>query len=196
MGSVRAELSRGRYGKCWRSRFDNCGGDGGWNDPRADIQRRCAGRKPDWREQNAYTLGVQAYLYAFPWAYMPNARWLRTEAIDRQADRFDHIRHLEDAKPSQRRRAQQRHALFARLGLPQGRAGHPDRAGNRRPLLHHGDRRFHGRQFRLCRHARNGNQGRKLRDRRTRLEGNAARGRDGVAAVIDAVGDDSWAAPT
>ena len=51
----------------------------------------------DWREQNAYTLGVQAYLYAFPWAYMPNARWLRTEALDRQADRFDHIRHLEDA---------------------------------------------------------------------------------------------------
>ena len=51
----------------------------------------------DWREQNAYTLGVQAYLYAFPWAYMPEARWLRTEALDRQADRFDHIRHLEDA---------------------------------------------------------------------------------------------------
>jgi hypothetical protein len=24
--------------------------------------------KPDWREQNAYTLGVQAYIYAFPWA--------------------------------------------------------------------------------------------------------------------------------
>ncbi len=32
------------------------------------------------------------YLYAFPWAYMPEARWLRTEALDRQADRFDHIR--------------------------------------------------------------------------------------------------------
>lgn len=27
--------------------------------------------RADWREQNAYTLGVQAYLYAFPWAYMP-----------------------------------------------------------------------------------------------------------------------------
>lgn len=53
---------------------------------------------PDWREQNAYTLGVQAYLYAFPWAYMPDARWSRTEAIDRQADRFDHIRKLEDAE--------------------------------------------------------------------------------------------------
>ena len=52
----------------------------------------------NWKEQNAYTLGVQAYLYAFPWAYMPEARWLRTEALDRQADRFDPIRHLEDAK--------------------------------------------------------------------------------------------------
>ena len=34
----------------------------------------------DWREQNAYTLGVQAYLYAFPWAYMPNARWLQNRS--------------------------------------------------------------------------------------------------------------------
>ena len=53
--------------------------------------------KPDWREQNAYTLGVRAYLYAFPWAYMPQARWDRTEPIDRQADRFFHVRKLEDA---------------------------------------------------------------------------------------------------
>ena len=51
----------------------------------------------DWREQNAYTLGVQAYLYSFPWAYMPDARWTRTEAIDRQVNRFHHIRKLEDA---------------------------------------------------------------------------------------------------
>ena len=53
--------------------------------------------RADWREQYAYTLGVQAYIYAFPWAYMPEARWQRTEAIDRQADRFDHTRHLDDA---------------------------------------------------------------------------------------------------
>ena len=52
----------------------------------------------DWRETNAYTLGVQAYIYAFPWAYMPDARWTRTEAIDRQADRFHHVRKLEDAE--------------------------------------------------------------------------------------------------
>jgi len=52
---------------------------------------------PNWQEQNAYTLGVQAYIYAFPWTYMPEARWLRTENINRQANRFDHVRKLEDA---------------------------------------------------------------------------------------------------
>ncbi len=53
--------------------------------------------KPDWREQYAYTLGVQAYIYAFPWAYMPQARWDRTEPLDHQANRFFHVRKLEDA---------------------------------------------------------------------------------------------------
>lgn len=52
----------------------------------------------DWREQYAYTLGVQAYLYAFPWAYMPEARWLRTEPVNRQANRFAHARKLADAR--------------------------------------------------------------------------------------------------
>ena len=53
--------------------------------------------KPDWREQNAYTLGVQAYIYAFPWSYMSEARWTRSEPVDHQANRFDHVRRLEDA---------------------------------------------------------------------------------------------------
>ena len=52
---------------------------------------------PGWREQYAYTLGVQAYIYCFPWAYMPGARWMRTEEINRQADVFAHVRKLEDA---------------------------------------------------------------------------------------------------
>jgi hypothetical protein len=43
-------------------------------------------------------LGVQAYIYCFPWAYMPDARWTRTEAINHQADIFHHVRKLEDAK--------------------------------------------------------------------------------------------------
>jgi hypothetical protein len=32
--------------------------------------------KPDWREQYAYTLGVQAYVYGFPWVYLPTVRYL------------------------------------------------------------------------------------------------------------------------
>ena len=51
----------------------------------------------DWREQHAYALGVLAYIYAFPWTYMPDARWTRTESIQRQANRFDHVRKLVDA---------------------------------------------------------------------------------------------------
>ena len=42
----------------------------------------------DWREQNTYTLGVQAYIYTFPWSYMAEARWTRTEPVDHQANRF------------------------------------------------------------------------------------------------------------
>ena len=51
----------------------------------------------DWREQNAYTLGVQAYIYAFPWSYMAEARWTRSAPVDHEANRFDHVRKLEDA---------------------------------------------------------------------------------------------------
>ena len=29
----------------------------------------------DWREQYAYTLGVQAYVFAFPWSYLPELRY-------------------------------------------------------------------------------------------------------------------------
>ena len=55
------------------------------------------GSSPNWREQNAYTLGVQAYIYAFPWSYMAEARWTRSEPVDHQANRFDQVRKLEDA---------------------------------------------------------------------------------------------------
>jgi hypothetical protein len=69
---------------------------------RIQAQPQSRGAPPkadtDWREQYAYTLGVQAYLYAFPWAYMPEARWLRTEPINRQANTFFHVRKVEDAE--------------------------------------------------------------------------------------------------
>jgi hypothetical protein len=52
---------------------------------------------PDWQEQNAYTLGVQAYLYGFPWVYMPQAIWDRTEARNTPPNQFAHFRELKDA---------------------------------------------------------------------------------------------------
>ncbi len=61
----------------------------------------------DWRELNAYSLGVQAYIYTFPWSYMTEARWTRTRPVVRQANRFDHFRKLKDASHLDWRRAQQ-----------------------------------------------------------------------------------------
>lgn len=31
--------------------------------------------KPDWREEYAYTLGIQAYVFGFPYVYLPFLRW-------------------------------------------------------------------------------------------------------------------------
>lgn len=31
--------------------------------------------KPDWRELYAYTLGMQAYVFGFPYVYLPSVRW-------------------------------------------------------------------------------------------------------------------------
>jgi len=51
----------------------------------------------DWREMNAYTLGVQAYLYAFPWSYMTEARWTRSAPVGHQANHLYHVRDLANA---------------------------------------------------------------------------------------------------
>lgn len=29
----------------------------------------------DWRETYAYTLGLQAFIFGFPWIYLPSLRW-------------------------------------------------------------------------------------------------------------------------
>jgi hypothetical protein len=61
----------------------------------ADAQDKAV--TPDWKEENAYTLGVQAYLYAYPWVYMPQALWDRTEARNTPPNQFTHFRELKDA---------------------------------------------------------------------------------------------------
>ena len=42
--------------------------------------------KSDWRELNAYSLGVQAYIYTFPWSYMTEQRWARSADVGHQAN--------------------------------------------------------------------------------------------------------------
>lgn len=51
----------------------------------------------DWEEENAYTLGVRAFLYAYPWTYMPQAVWDRTEGPGRPINQLTHFRDLKDA---------------------------------------------------------------------------------------------------
>ena len=34
-----------------------------------------AAGKTDWREQYAYTLVMQAYIFGFPYVYLPTLRW-------------------------------------------------------------------------------------------------------------------------
>jgi hypothetical protein len=58
----------------------------------------------EWRENYAYTLGVQAYVYGFPWVYLPTIRWLWvTQPVDPRTtpyapvNQFWHARHLLDA---------------------------------------------------------------------------------------------------
>jgi hypothetical protein len=52
---------------------------------------------PDWKENYAYSLGVQAYLYGYPWVYMQRALWDRTEARNTPPNQFVHFRELKDA---------------------------------------------------------------------------------------------------
>lgn len=39
------------------------------------VAIQSAAPKPGWREENAYTLGVQAYAIGFPWIHLSKVRW-------------------------------------------------------------------------------------------------------------------------
>lgn len=61
------------------------------------LTGRAQETKPDWREMYAYSLGVQAYIYTFPWSYMTEQRWNRSADVGHQANRLFHFRELKDA---------------------------------------------------------------------------------------------------
>lgn len=59
----------------------------------------------DWREEYAYTLGVQAYIFGFPYVYLPSIRWSWV-TVPKPAggstpyaplNHFHHMRNLTDA---------------------------------------------------------------------------------------------------
>lgn len=59
-------------------------------------------RAADWREENAYTLGVQAYIYGFPWIYFSQLRWQYVTTVSNvmpyaPLNRFAHADHLATA---------------------------------------------------------------------------------------------------
>ena len=41
----------------------------------AKIFETPASQAAEWREEQAYTLGVQAYVFGFPWVFLPEIRW-------------------------------------------------------------------------------------------------------------------------
>jgi len=41
----------------------------------ASLAGPVSAQSSDWREEHAYTLGVQAYIYGFPWVFLPQLRW-------------------------------------------------------------------------------------------------------------------------
>ncbi len=61
----------------------------------------------DWREDYAYTLGVQAYIFGFPYAHMPTIRWNWVARPNEGAihyaalNHFHHTRQLTDATDRQ-----------------------------------------------------------------------------------------------
>ncbi|NEQ65258.1 MAG: DUF1254 domain-containing protein [Symploca sp. SIO2D2] len=55
----------------------------------------------DWEEEYAYTLGVQAFIYAYPWAYMADGYWTRMTEAGGTVNQFYHYRDLKDETHTQ-----------------------------------------------------------------------------------------------
>jgi hypothetical protein len=53
----------------------------------------------DWREAYAYSLGMQAYVFAFPWNYLSELRWLwTTQAVNPERTPYAPLNHFWNAR--------------------------------------------------------------------------------------------------
>ena len=123
--------------------------------------------------------GIKAYVYGFPLVMMDLTREAATAAtageITAPANQFSVMTQYPDASF----RAVARTGLdtlfaVAWADLERG-AARPVRSGHRRPLLRHRALRHVEQRLRVDRQAHDGNRGRQLPDRRSRLAGHAAR---------------------
>jgi hypothetical protein len=112
-------------------------------DPAAVAKVGAAARVTDWREDYAYSLGIQAYIFGFPWIYLPTARcaWVTvpkppTGITLRCTQPFLQRAHSRRRELPRWRRTKQRHALFDRLDRCEERAGHPLVSGDGLSLLY------------------------------------------------------------
>jgi len=56
------------------------------------------GQGTDWREEYAYTLGVQAYMFGYPWVYLPTLRWQWTNKYVNDDTAYAPVNHFWHAK--------------------------------------------------------------------------------------------------
>ena len=157
----------------------------------------------DWKAEYAYTTGMQAFIYGFPYIYNAKLRhdWV-TQARDPAVVPYAAVNHFwhaaqRDGRDLPRRRLpEQRHAVLDGLAGPRRGTGHLVPPGHGRPVLHLRADGVHLRQLRLRRAAHH----RPARPGISPSAGRAGRGtcRAGVEAVTacaDPVGADAWAAP-
>lgn len=90
----------------------------------------------DWREEYAYTLGTQAYVYAFPLVYLSQLRYDWTNVPDSSfyasLNHFCHKKELSNHINHLRRVAKPGHAVFLGLAGPAQGAGDPLPSGHGR----------------------------------------------------------------
>jgi hypothetical protein len=146
----------------------------------ADLDRHPA--LDGWEEEYAYSLGLQAYVYGFPWIYLSQLRWLWTTEGGKAVAKAKGLtlpwaplnsfwNSPELATPANTTGGSPNcDTLYSVAWLDLSRAASAVGSGGDGPLLLHADGLHGFRQLCVCRYACNRSREGELSDRRTRLE--------------------------